>query len=201
MYSIFHISISAALTCRIENGRCEEECFTPVNSSDATCRCPINETLVDDKICLCMLIIYMYALLFTLYNILAQLLYFTLYNEVYENATTFIHHPLYHPGSFELSCNSDAGINSTVQWIFSPLDDDSEIIIDQSASVTLNITVDGMVVSVTFQATVQSSSVVTLQVSQAIPGNFVCQSNDFTLHLRVITGMHCLINYIHWHTQ
>ena len=127
-------------------------------------------------------------------TILAQLLYFTLYNEVYENATTFIHHPLYHPGTFELSCNNDAGINNnTVQWIFSPLDDDSEIIIDQSTSVTLNITVDSMVVPVMFQAAMQSSSVVTLQVSQAIPGNFVCQSNDFTLHLRVITGMHCLI--------
>ena len=114
---------------------------------------------------------------------------------MYENATTFIHHPLYHPGAFELSCNNDAGFNSTIQWIFSPLDDDSEIsIIDQSALVTLNITVDGMIVPVTFQAIAQSSSVVTLQVSQVIPGNFVCRSNDFSLLLRVVTGMQCSVN-------
>ena len=127
-----------------------------------------------------------------------------MYDELYENASTFIHHPLYHPGSFELSCNNDAGLNSTIQWIFSPLDGNSEIIIDQSAlPVTQNITIDGMIVPVSFQATVQSSSVVTLRVSQVVPGNFVCQSNNFSLLLRVVTGMQCIItnaNYIvYWY--
>ena len=194
MYSIFHLSLFAALTCGIENGRCEEECVTPVDSSDAVCICPINETLVDNEICLCKLIIYQILFCVQYSIIIAQLLYFTLYDEVYENATTFIHHPLYHLGAFELSCNNDAGFNSTIQWIFLPLDDDSEIVIIDQSFVTLNITVNGMIVPVTFQAITQSFSVVTLQVSQVIPGNFVCQSNDFSLLLRVVTGMQCLVN-------
>ena len=58
MYSIFYLSLFAALTCGIENGRCEEECDTLVDSSDVVCICPINEILVDNEICLCKLIIY-----------------------------------------------------------------------------------------------------------------------------------------------
>lgn len=126
------------------------------------------------------------------------MLYFTLYDEVYENASTFIHHPLYHPGPFQLSCHNDAGFDSTRRWIFSTLNNDSAVVIDISASVILNVTIDGMIVPVVFQATEQSATTTTLQVSHVIPGNFVCESNDFSLLLRVITGIHiCMHMYVY----
>jgi len=122
---------------------------------------------------------------------IAQLLYFKLYDEVYENGSTFIHHPLYHPGPFQLSCHNDGGFDSTRRWIFSTIDNNNSlVVIDTSTSVTLNITIDGMIVPVMFQATEQSPTTATLQVSHVIPGNFLCQSNDFNLLLRVITGIH-----------
>lgn len=118
----------------------------------------------------------------------AQLLYFTLYDEVYENVTTFIHHPLYHPGPFQLSCHSIAGLGNNGRWIFSTPDNDL-INISHSENDTLNVTIDGKIVPVTFQATKQSSSVTVLLVSHVIPGTFVCQSDDFSLLLRVRVGM------------
>lgn len=118
-----------------------------------------------------------------------QLLYFTLYDEVYENASTFIHHPLYHPGAFQLRCYNNASLDSTRRWIFSTTDNNSPVIIDLSTTTVLNTTIDGVVVPVTFQATEQSSSVAMLQVSHVVPGIFVCQSNDFNLSIQVVTGM------------
>ena len=76
MYSVFHLSLCAALTCMIENGRCEEECVTQVDSSGTECRCPINEILMDDKICLCKLIIcQIYAILTIFYYSSVIILY------------------------------------------------------------------------------------------------------------------------------
>ena len=124
-------------------------------------------------------------------------MYFTLYDEVYENATTFIHHPLYHPGSFELSCNSNAGFSGSNRWTFSPFDSNLEVVIDQNQNPqTVSLTIDSKTISVDFRATQLSPTIVTLQVSQVIAGNFACQSDNFTLHLTVKTG-----TYIRTHVQ
>ena len=126
----------------------------------------------------------------------AELLYFTLYDGVYENTSTFIHHPLYHPGVFQLSCYSDIAFDTPRRWIVSTNDNSlvPVINIDISETTILNVIINGVLVPVTFQAsniTVEGNlSVATLQVSHVIPGNFVCQSNDFSLALRVVTGMH-----------
>ena len=126
---------------------------------------------------------------------IAELLYFTLYDEVYENASTFIHHPLYHPDQFQLSCYSETVFDSPRRWIFSTIDNSLMANINVPGSTVLNVEIDGIIVPVTFQAsntTVEGEllSVATLQVSHVIPGNFKCQSNDFSLVLRVVTGMH-----------
>jgi len=107
---------------------------------------------------------------------------------VYENATTFIHHPLYHPGSFELNCNSGAGFNNNTRWTFSPFDSNLEVIINQNQTVTVDITIDGMAAPVVFRSAQPSPTIVTLLVDQVIAGNFVCQSDNLSLHLTVETG-------------
>ena len=123
------------------------------------------------------------------------MLYFTLYDEVYENASTFIHHPLYHPGVFQLTCYSEIDFDTPRRWIISTNDNILVGNIDIPGIIVHNVTIDGVIVPVTFQAsniTVEGESrfVTTLRVSHVIPGNFVCQSNDFSLALRVVTGMH-----------
>ena len=126
---------------------------------------------------------------------IAKSLYFTLYDEVYENASTFIHHPLYHSDVFQLSCYSDTDFDIPRRWIISTNNNSLVADIDIPGTTVLNVTIDGVIVPVTFQAsniTVESESlfVTTLQVSHVISGNFLCQSNDFSLALRVVTGMH-----------
>ena len=50
----------ALLSCDIENGRCEENCFINVlvkrlvgEGEFLSCFCPPNETLTDNRVCLC----------------------------------------------------------------------------------------------------------------------------------------------------
>ena len=143
----------------------------------------------------------------------AELLYFTLYDEVYENASTFIHHPLYHPGVFQLSCYSDIDFDSPRRWIISTNDNSLVANIDIPGTTVQNVAIDGVIVLVIFQAsniTVESESLfvitlhitvvsearlfTTLQVNHIIPGYFVCQSDDFSLALRVVTGTHQTIH-------
>ena len=125
---------------------------------------------------------------------IAKSLYFTLYNELYENASTFIHHPSYHSDVFQLSCYSEIDFDSPRRWIISTNDNSLVANTDIPENTALDVTIDGVIVPVTFQAsnvTVEGDlRVITLQVSHVISGNFVCQSNDFSLALRVITGMH-----------
>ena len=132
----------------------------------------------------------------------AELLYFTLYDEVYENASTFIHHPLYHPSVFQLSCYSDIAFDSPRRWIIFSANDNSLVAnIDIPGNTAIDVTIDGVIVPVTIQAsdiTVDSNrSVTTLQVSHVIPGNFVCQSNDFSLVLRIVTGTYASKTFMH----
>ena len=193
----------AELVCGNENGRCEDMCSNVDGIISCTCT-NINETLAppDDRICLCKLTILILVLptsiLFAIHTLfcIAELLYFTLYDEVYENASTFIHHPLYHPDEFQLSCYSETVFDSPRRWIFSANDNSLMANITVPGSTVLNVEIDGIIVPITFQAsniiTVEGEllSVGTLQVSHVISGNFVCQSNDFSLALRVVTGMH-----------
>lgn len=118
-----------------------------------------------------------------------------MYDEAYENASTFIHHPQYHTSAFQLICHNRAGFNAndSGRWIFSSFNNESvEIIpfpnIGQIQASSRNVTSDGIMASVTFMVNI-SSSEVTLTVDPVKPGNFVCQSdNNFDLHLRVVTG-------------
>ena len=121
---------------------------------------------------------------------------------MYENASTFIHHPLYHPGVFQLSCYKENGFDNPRRWVIST-NDNLVADIPIRENTVLDVTIDGVVVPVTFQASTISRSVAgqtmfiaTLQVSHVIPGNFVCQSNDFSLALRVVTGMHLKHSWI-----
>ncbi|XP_065913056.1 uncharacterized protein [Dysidea avara] len=178
-----NLSVNPLLSCDIENGRCEENCFINVlvkrlvgEGEFLSCFCPPNETLTDNRVCL------------------SQFQYFMLYDEIYENTTTFVHHPLYHPNPFQISCHNDEGtIESTGNWRIVTPDTTEVILFDTEGTITVNFTIDGVNVPVAVLGTLQplpvgNGSVATLTMSQAVSGIFSCEASDFDISLRVVTG-------------
>jgi len=127
----------------------------------------------------------------------AQLQYFMLYDEIYENTSTFIHHPLYHPDPFQISChNDDDTIENIGNWrITTP--ETSVAILFTEGTITVNFTIDGVNISVDLQATLQplpvgNGSIATLTMSQVVAGIFSCEASDFNISVRVVTGLYIL---------
>jgi len=121
-----------------------------------------------------------------------------LYDEIYENTSTFIHHPLYHPDPFQISChNNESTIENTGNWKIRTSETFVVIPFDTEVTITVNFTIDGVNMSVDVQATLQpltvgNGSVATLTMSQAVTGIFSCEASDFDISLRVVTGLHIL---------
>ena len=119
-----------------------------------------------------------------------------LYDEIYENTTTFVHHPLYHPNPFQISCHNDEGtIESTGNWRIVTPDTTEVILFDTEGTITVNFTIDGVNVPVAVLGTLQplpvgNGSVATLTMSQAVSGIFSCEASDFDISLRVVTGLY-----------
>ena len=121
-----------------------------------------------------------------------------LYDEIYENTSTFIHHPLYHPDPFQISChNNESTIEDTGNWKIRTPETFVVIPFDTEVTITVNFTIDGVNMSVDVQATLQplpvgNGSVATLTMSQAVTGIFSCETSYFAISLRVVTGLHIL---------
>lgn len=65
-----------ALTCGIENGRCEEMCSNM--EGGVFCRCPNNETIADGRVCLCKKLCTCHITVFTI-----------MFNVLYSSVTVF----------------------------------------------------------------------------------------------------------------
>jgi len=121
-----------------------------------------------------------------------------LYDEIYENTSTFIHHPLYHPNPFQISCHNDEStIENTGNWNIRTPGRFVAIPFDTEVTMTVNFTIDGVNISVDIQATLQpllmgNGSVATLTMSQAVAAIFSCEASDFNISLRVVTGLQIL---------
>ena len=121
----------------------------------------------------------------------AQSTYFTIYNEVYEDSDIFIHHPLYHPGPFQIICNSDtSNIDVQGQWIVQAFDSNTTIAFNSNSTVLNNSSVSVSVVSGIGGVPGRISLTTQLMLDQPIEGYFTCIINNVSHTIRVLTGMY-----------
>lgn len=109
---------------------------------------------------------------------------------MYEDSDVFIHHPLYHPGPFEIVCrsNNTNAINEQGMWSINVSDVVTNFTFN-AGSVFLNNTINAL-------ATLRGEGLfrqATLRIDQPIEGNFTCIINNTSHTIRVLTGMYALL--------
>jgi len=122
------------------------------------------------------------------YLLIARPIYFTIYGEVYEDMDVFIHHPFYHFGPFEISCQSmvNSVINTRGMWVIDVMGSRTTVPFDGG-----NVILNGSMVTVTTELRRTNQTV--LVASQPINGKFTCETSDASLSptIQIITGLMC----------
>ena len=118
-----------------------------------------------------------------IYLYVAHSTYFEIYGEVYEDSDVFIHHPLYHPGPFEIVCRStdEGAITEQGNWIIEAFNSSTTIPFNDS-TVTLNNSF------VTASAMIRSNGLAALMIEQPIEGYVTCVVNNISHTVRLLTG-------------
>ena len=121
--------------------------------------------------------------------LIARPIYFTIYGEVYEDMDVFIHHPFYHFGPFEITCQSlvNSAINVEGMWIIDVMDRRTTVPFDGG-----NATLNGSVVTITTE--LRGGNRTVLIASQPVDGKFTCETSDTSLSqtIQIITGLVCM---------
>ena len=117
---------------------------------------------------------------------IAQSVFFDIYREVYEDSDVFIHHPLYHPGPFEITCRSqdENAITEQGQWIIQAFNDSTTIDFNGSTVILNNSSITASA-SLTGQ---QPFVLASLLIDQPVEGYFTCIVNNISHTIRVLTG-------------
>ena len=112
---------------------------------------------------------------------------------MYENSDIFIHHPLYHPGPFEITCRSrdENAITEQGQWVIQAFDNSTTIAFNGG---TVNLDNYSINASAALRGR-EPFMLATLAIDQPIEGYFTCIVNNISHTIRILTGAYSNSSY------